>query len=111
MDASDFTGTGEWLAADELKGRTVTLEICDVTVVHFDNEQGKDSKLGLMFKGREKGILSNKTNTKQLIETLGSADTEAWIGKQITAGPNQTPLGLGFTLRGVSADLDDDIPF
>ena len=113
MDASEFVGAGEWLKADELKGRTVTLEICDVQAVSFDNENGKETKLGLMFKGKDKGIIANKTNTKALIDSLGSSDTEKWIGRSITASPNPTPLGLGFSLRGmpVDGDFDDDVPF
>ena len=111
IDASEFVGSGEWLKADELKGKTVTLEICDVQVVTFDNENGKDSKLGLMFKDKDKGIIANKTNVKNLIEGFGTANTEQWIGKKVTASPNQTPLGLGFSLRAFTDDFDDDIPF
>ena len=113
MDANDYVGSGDWLSADALKGKTVTLEIKSVEEVVFDNDQGKDVKLGLKFKGRELGICANKTNVKNLIEGLGS-ETDKWIGRKITAGPNQTPLGLGFTLRAlpeVLEDFDDDIPF
>ena len=112
MDANEYVGSGEWLAADALKGKTVTLTIESVEAVTFDNEQGKDSKLGLKFKGRDIGICSNKTNTKALIEGLGTSDTDKWVGRKITAGPNQTPLGLGFVLRAVTDEpFDDDIPF
>ena len=112
MDANDYVGSGEWLKADDLKGNTVTLTIVSVEVVVFDNDSGKDEKLGLNFKDRDKGICANKTNVKNLIEGLGSSDTDQWIGRKITASPNQTPLGLGFTLRAaVDEPFDDDIPF
>ena len=113
MDATEFAGgSNTWLKADELKGRTVTLEIESVEVVEFDNERGKERKLGLHLVGKDKGIIANRTNARNLIEAFGS-DTDQWIGKKITAGPNSTPLGLGFALRGLPAEdeLDDEIPF
>ena len=112
IDANDYIGSGDWLAADALKGQTHTLTITSVEEVTFDNEQGKDSKLGLHFKDRELGIIANKTNTKALIEGFGTADVDKWVGRKITAGPNATPLGLGFVLRAVTDEpFDDDIPF
>ena len=114
MDANEFAGSGDWLSAEELKGRTVTLKITSVEVVIFDNDRGQDKKLGLMFDGKEKGICANKTNVKALIEGFGS-DTDSWIGRELIAAPNQTPLGLGFSLRpvmpAVGTEMDDDIPF
>lgn len=114
MDANDFAGSGDWLSAEELKGNTVTLTIESIEVVEFDNDRGKDTKLGLYFQNRDKGIAANKTNVKNLIEGLETADTDKWIGRKITAGPNQTPKGLGFVLRAVVVnpdDFNDDIPF
>jgi len=112
MDANEYAGSGgAWLKADALKGQTVTLKITDVEAITFDNEKGKETKLGLSFEGKDQGIIANRTNVKILIETLGTGDTDKWIGKNITAAPNQTPLGLGFALRGVTADFDDDITF
>ena len=43
MNAEDYVGSGEWLAADALKGNTVTLTIVSVQEVVFDNESGKDT--------------------------------------------------------------------
>lgn len=109
MDATPFTSTSEdWLKAEELQSRHVTLTIKSVEVVEFG--EGQDSKLGLKFNGREKGIIANKTNTKALVNDLGK-ETEGWVGKQIMASPNMTPLGLGFALTAVKGDFDDDIPF
>ena len=110
MNAEDFMGNGEWLKADELGGKTLTLEMCDVQAVTFDNENGKDTKLGIMFKGKEKGIIANKTNVKQIAAGFGN-DTDGWIGKSLVVAPNQTPLGLGFSLRPAGDDFNDDIPF
>ena len=116
MDATQYSTDDTWLKADDLKGRTVDLEITDVEVVTFGSDEAKDNKLGLFFKGREKGIVSNRTNTKRLIEAFG-AETVGWKGKKIRASQNHTPLGVGFTLMpiveapGGDGFEDQEIPF
>lgn len=111
MDATAYTGTDQYLKAEDLKGRTVDLEIESVEVETFGEEKVAEHKLAIYFKGREKGIVSNKTNTKRLVEKFGS-ETDKWPGKHIRASQNHTPLGVGFTLTPVEPDdFDDDIPF
>jgi len=113
MDATEYgkQGSDDWLKAEELKGRTVALTVESVEVCTFGSEDPTEHKLGLRFKGREKGIVSNKTNTKRMIEAFGS-DTDSWVGKSILASPNETNLGLGFAITAAPADdLNDDIPF
>jgi len=113
MDATQYTGSDQYLKAEDLKGRTVDLEIESVELETFGEENPKEHKLALFFKGREKGIISNKTNTKRLVEKFGS-ETDKWKGRKIRASQNHTPLGIGFTLTAVEVepdDFDDDIPF
>lgn len=113
VDATAYTGIDQYLKAEDLKGRTVELQIESVEVETFGEEKASEHKLALYFKGREKGIVSNKTNTKRLVEKFG-ADTDKWHGKKIMASQNHTPLGVGFTLTPVDPkadDFDDDIPF
>lgn len=113
MDATDFgkTGSDEWLKAEELKGKTVSLTIESVEICTFGSEDESEHKLGLKFKSREKGIVLNKTNTKRMIEAFGG-ETDRWIGKSVIASPNETNMGLGFSVTALPEDdLDDDIPF
>ena len=111
MDATQFTGSDLYLKAEDLRGKTVNLTIKAVEVETFGSEEVKEHKLAIYFEGRDKGIVSNKTNTKRLIESFGS-ETDSWKGKKICASQNHTPLGIGFTLTAViEDDFDDDIPF
>ncbi len=113
MDASAYVGSDNYLKAEDLKGRSVTLEITTVAVETFGEENPNEHKLALFFVNREKGIVSNKTNTKRLVEKWG-AETDGWRGKKIVASQNHTPLGIGFTLVPLEQktdDFDDDIPF
>ncbi len=111
MDASEYASSGmdNWLKAEDLKGAVLTLEIEDIEVVTFGLDDVSQHKLGLFFKGKGKGIIANKTNTKKLIAAFGP-ETDAWKGKQIVARQNDTPLGVGFSLDA-AGDFDDDIPF
>ena len=115
MDASAYSANDSWLKAEDLKGTTQTLKIAGVEGVTFGEDDPGKHKLGIYFAGREKGIISNKTNTKRIIETFG-AETDNWIGKELRISQNHTPLGVGFTLMPVPAaesakDFDDEIPF
>ena len=114
MDASQYTANDNWLKAEDLKGRTVNLKVKDVEVVTFGSDDKAEHKLGIFFEGRDKGIVSNKTNTKRICDAWGG-ETDNWIGKELRASQNHTPLGIGFTLVPVEpekgADFDDDIPF
>ena len=113
MDATQYVGSDNYLKAEDLKGRTVELEITRVEVETFGEENPNEHKLALYFVNREKGIVSNKTNTKRLVEKFGG-ETDNWRGRKILVSQNHTPLGIGFTLAPVeakAADFDDEIPF
>ena len=110
MDATPYVMSDTWLKAEELKGRHVSLEIEQAELVTFGSDDPKEHKIGLFFKNRERGIVLNKTNTKKLVDTWG-AETDEWIGKSITASPNNTPLGIGFSINPIEDDFNDEIPF
>lgn len=77
-----------FLKADDLQGRDVTVTIQDVEfdVIGKDNNEGK--KLILSFSGKEKKMVCNKTNATTIAQLYGD-DTDHWIGQRIIVGPRE----------------------
>jgi len=69
---------GDYLKAEDLQGKSVPVVIESVDVKDFDD--GK--KLIIRFEGKDKTLVCNRTNASILEETLGSSDTDDWIGKR-----------------------------
>lgn len=70
---------GNFLKADDLQGKSVTVTIESVEVKEFDD--GK--KLILRFVGKDKGLVCNRTNASIIEEVTGSSDTDEWEGRKI----------------------------
>lgn len=68
----------KFLKAADLKGRTATVVIATAAI----DEIGHDRKLVLYFQGKEKGLVTNKTNANR-IGYLHGNNTDQWIGKEI----------------------------
>lgn len=67
-----------YLKAADLQGRQVT-----VTMDRAEYEKiGDDRKLILFFKGKEKGMVLNKTNANNIAALYGP-DTDDWNGEEI----------------------------
>lgn len=63
------------------KQARVTIEKCEE--VMFKEEDGKDKpKIRLSFKGKEKGLILNKTNAMSISHVYGP-DTDGWIDKEV----------------------------
>ncbi len=78
----------KFLKAADLKGRHVT-----VTIERVDMEpvgQSKDMKPVIFFRGKEKGMVLNKTNANTIMKITESPVTEEWIGQQIILYPTET---------------------
>ena len=73
-----------FLKADDLDGKNVTVEIADVTFEEIGQGRDKESKIMLAFKGKEKKLICNKTNCNTIAKLVGSDDTDDWIGHRIT---------------------------
>lgn len=73
-----------YIKADDLKGRDVTVIIERVDVVTMDDKKVKPC---VYFRGKEKGLLLNKTNSMNIAEIYGP-ETGGWIGQPIVIGPS-----------------------
>jgi hypothetical protein len=108
----------KYVNADDLRGREVEVTIADVAQATLNN--GDKKAPVLMFKGKEKGLVLNKTNALNLSEKLGD-DTDKWIGAKIILFPDRTQyqgrmvdaVRVRVSQAPVKADgdKDDPIPF
>jgi hypothetical protein len=67
----------------------VTIDRVEIEGVGRDKEQ----KPVVYFKGKEKGIVLNKTNANKIATLVGSRDTEAWRGRQVRLYATETEFG------------------
>lgn len=114
MKVDEFYATeSQYLKAADLGGRKHKLTIESVQVVEFKD---KSRKAAIKFKGRQKGLVLNKTNA-QLIGKQHGQDMEGWGGKDIIIYPTTTDFG-GEMVDCIRVEQvipeaapDDDIPF
>ena len=124
----------KYLKAADLQNREVRLTMANVEI----EKLGEDNKPILYFKGKEKGLVLNKTNANTISDDYGD-DTEDWYdqplilfsvmvdfqGKvgpairvrvptakdnKVSAPKRADPISSGPD-RPVGATMDDDIPF
>jgi arabinogalactan endo-1,4-beta-galactosidase len=68
----------KYLKAADLQGREVR-----VTMAHVEREKiGEDSKPVLYFKGKDKGVVLNKTNAGTISDAYGD-DTDDWYDQPL----------------------------
>ena len=79
-----------FLAAFDLRGKTVTVEIDRLTLeeMFVPGEQEMTHKPVLWFAGKQKGLVLNKTNALAVASHHGP-DTEAWQGRSVQLYPTQ----------------------
>jgi hypothetical protein len=121
----------KYLKAADLQGREVR-----VTMQNVEKEKlGDDNKLVLYFKGKDKGVVLNKTNSSTIGDAYGD-DTEDWFDQPLilfsvmvdfngkvgpairvrvpTAKDNKAavpPARRADPISSGAAPLDDEIPF
>jgi hypothetical protein len=71
----------KYVKAADLKGREATVVISGVEIEKI----GEDRKLVVYFQGKDKGLVTNKTNANRISLMYGE-DTDEWIGKEIVLG-------------------------
>lgn len=79
----------DYIAAEDCKGKDVTLTISNVTVEDLKVKGGsKEQKFILYFKGTDKKLVLNKTNATTIAKIYGGEATQ-WVGEKITIFPTQ----------------------
>lgn len=71
-----------YLKAADLQGRTIRVTMDSVNV----EKVGQDQRLVLYFKGKEKGLVLNKTNANNIASVYGD-DTDNWMGQPLDLFP------------------------
>lgn len=84
----DTAFPSNYLKASDIgdKQPAVTIDRVEVEPVGRD----KEMKPILYFKGKEKGMVLNKTNSRKIAELTGSKDTDNWSGCQIRLYSTET---------------------
>jgi hypothetical protein len=68
----------KYVKASDLKGREVTVVVARAEI----EKLGDDNKLVIYFQGRDKGLVTNRTNADRIAYLYGT-NTDGWVGKEI----------------------------
>ena len=77
---------GQYLKAADLQGRRVRVTIDKVEM----EDIGGETKPVLHFRGKNRGVVLNKTNAQSIWAINGSDDTDDWPGTEIVLYPSKT---------------------
>jgi hypothetical protein len=110
----------KYLKAADLNGRQVEVTIREVCFEEVGTTDDSQQRLVLYFKGKDKGLVLNKTNAIAIANALGD-ETEDWSGNTIVLAPE--PVNFkGKIVDGIRARVptsrpaaideeDEDVPF
>lgn len=96
---------GSSLKAADLRGREVAVTIKSAKVREFDD--GK--KIVLTFHGKEKCLVTNKTNAARIAENTGEHDTDNWAGQTIRLYPDRVDF-QGRIVDAIRVRLESPVP-
>jgi hypothetical protein len=74
----------KYLRADDLQNREITVIIDHVVMEEIGQE--KQMKPALYFRGKQKGVILNKTNATNIATAYGP-DMDAWTGQPVILFP------------------------
>lgn len=78
----------KWLKAEDLGDKEPTVIIDKIVLEEFDNGQ----KPVMYFKGKEKGVVINKTNWSMLEHLCRSEESDEWVGQKIRLVVEMVPF-------------------
>ena len=89
-----------------IKDKPATLTIRSVTQEEVASQRGKENKIIVHFQERDKSLILNKTNTKQIVKFFGP-ETQDWHGKKITLYAEE---GTWFGTHGYAVRVSEKLP-
>lgn len=95
MIVNDFYATeSKWLKAGDLRTPDNKPIKAKLTIERTELVEFKDNtkKIGIFFRGKEKGLVLNKTNAALVAEQHGQ-NTNDWTDKEISIYPTTTDFG------------------
>lgn len=96
---------GQYLKAADLQGKRVQVVIERVVM----EDIGGDQKPVAHFKGKDRGLVLNKTNANAIWGITGSDDTDDWSDVAITLFPSKTDF-QGKRVDCIRIDPPDTVP-
>jgi hypothetical protein len=80
-----------FLSAEDLKGKSVVVEIEEERLEELTDTNGKTAnKSVLSFVGKEKKLVLNATNWDSIVEITGCEDSRDWPGNKVELYPTTT---------------------
>lgn len=78
----------KWLSAIDLDGKAYTLTIERVTVEELQGQHGPEEKPAVWFKGSDKALILNRTNTETIMSAYGP-NTDGWVNQKVELYPTE----------------------
>lgn len=78
----------KYIKASDLDDKTINVTIADIKIEQVG--QDRDTKPVAYFKGKTKGLVLNKTNSRKIASLAGSPETDDWVGVEIAIFPTET---------------------
>ncbi len=83
-----------WLKASDLQGRSVTVTVEKATVEEVRTQDGsKEMKIVVVFKGKAKKLIANKTQALTLADLAKTEEFGRWSGLTVVLEPAKTRNG------------------
>ncbi len=114
-----------FLKADDLQNREITVIVDRVVMEEVGQGENKETKPCIYFRGKQKGVILNKTNATNIATAYGP-DMDAWTGHPVILFPAWVDM-QGKTVQAIRIrpgaaaqkapppppvdDMSDQVPF
>jgi hypothetical protein len=81
----------KYLKAKDLMGHSARVTIEEVTVEQLYNKREREHQQWavLWFKGKQKGLVLNKTRFNNMVDIFGTDESSEWVGQEIILTPTR----------------------